>query len=567
MTGNVTPTPGWEILFKQLLPNDAPDFTIDQSGNTVQFICDDPADALTLSELLSTALRSPEGLHANLAYTLGKSADAISLPDYDETIPTSPNDGSDNLVLLETLLGKDTKLAPGVFARWSDLFDISQANAVLLSAEAVNEDDKQFWESASKKLIQRLVDTPLYKLRQCFAAAGVPLPEKSSAGENAPYHFIARDLLAKCFGLTDVDGKLYQFFDAGLLHKLLYPPRIAVGDDLGNCQITVSKEALIAYLKQVFDEGFVLNLTDEAGSAAQPVLLPNPARSRAISGTHVNLILDNSASMTDVRSEYLRQITQFLDSLEATFRPDDKLSITLFGDNVQTTAFTFRTLSEAKHHVTLRLGCNQRTALYNAICERITAIQAPNATQNTDNTVFVLLTDGDDNGGDYIFGNRCKLFDVSQGFASATVKPKIFTLGLGGNYNNTVCRNIASSTGGEHVHLKTLSDFNGVYEHLERIKMPRTVVEFLQQGLATQFFHVFDNPVQVPTAVKPGTAFTVNGHQYAFSHGRPQTQPGESREEAGPATNKHSLWAKPVGTDESASAKTPRHVRRHSTGL
>jgi len=517
-----------------------------EDDDTITITSTDP----NFAEKFAQVLRTPEQIKSRLQYTIQKLAADATTPQPAQTIvepqylPIPSLAAGQGKEILHRIFGRDFVVRLGfndeVMAKWTDLDD--QRLSMAVDPQIVGLRDFQI-----KALVQRLQQASHEELWQSCADPGdtylIPYSEANESSQG-PLGKYANKIIYK---KTDPDGKKYYVFDYGLLHTLVYPPKIAniaqqpqqnQSDEVKQPRVEVKlqKSALMAYLHSVFPEGFVLDTRDVPPGQAVPICLA--AEGRPMPRT-ISILLDCSKSMKQDFGSYIQKVESLITDLALRCEEGDVIRVVPFdsvmGDVIElrvkksaipetsdtetVTAGLHKDFIDSVKKSLATLQAKARTLLYGTIENELKTLASKLQTQNI---TVIIFTDGCDN--ESTQEQKTALEKLTEGYRKGGNVPKIITFGLGQHYDVKIMEYLATLTGSEHIKVDTIKDMQVATRHLDNAVTARELIRFIQTLEQTSEQVVVARVNQPVAAAKPITLdkpFEVDGSRYHATSGAP----------------------------------------------
>ena len=488
-------------------------------------ISEDHGQLQAAKERLINGLKTPENLLASLGVTLHTEEDGAAAQtyrvQYPDEMPPAPREG-EGLARLQQFLGERLDLLPGISVTWEEKFN---EGPVLLSTNSISGAEKTIWVDWIEATAQRVAQMPLHQLREIYLSDVPFMQEPQQQGEGTKIHAVDPELFKRCFGFIEEGGETRLFCDYQLMHQLLCPPEITLektqpGD---TSVLGIDKKHLIAYLRQVFSDGVMMQLVDGTTDEANPVLLPSPF-SQAISPTII-MMIDDSGSMKNQRDKYISELKKMVSELREKCGDGARLILVPFSEEKDLTLATFSLSDEAgiSSYISA-LGCKGgNTMIYGTMLQLLRHATLSSYDPAQHNVSLIMTTDGGDN----VRTEEHKGALERQLRAGNRVTPQMFTLGLGPHHSPELCQQFAATTGGTYRALQDASQLNELYDHMEQVVNPRTLIEFRRavEAVNSEFVSVYDHPVTLnETVVRVGEEVIINGRRIHFTEGAPTVE-------------------------------------------
>ncbi|HEV2614206.1 MAG TPA: vWA domain-containing protein [Gammaproteobacteria bacterium] len=520
----------WTELFHslKLLP-DYQDIDITVTDDELVITADTPEKLAAVKQHLQDNLFIPENLLQNVKTKLhdvnADDADmvrarAVYRVQYADQAPPAPKQG-DGVGIFERVFGEEFTLSQDMKVKvsWKTLFEERPGMTVLMSKNPVDDLIKGICSRWTNEVTLKASQIPLFNLRRLYM--GKPMLGADDA-EDLDFHMADLELLQRCFGFVEKDGKTYFYCDYDLLYKTLFAPEIkeVVSQEVSRAaaersrsSLHIGKKHLIAYMRQIFTEGLVMELLSQEPPVAQPFLLPSPVSQAARSA--VILMLDTSGSMERKDGAYEKNVLALVQELAKRCKGEnDLLYIVPFSDkpNPEIRKFSFSEIAEISKNPGWLL-CKGETKLYGSLQQLLVSPEMKGCDPRQDNLSLILVTDGCDNV--QTAENKEKLDKLVK--SKAVAVPQFFTVGYGQSYDAALCAQLTTVTGGHHQALTNISELAAI-KHIEQIVRPRTLVEFkkVAETIREQFISVYDTPVKLDETIKAGERFCINGREMIF---------------------------------------------------
>lgn len=517
----------WKLLLASLIKRKIPEVVFGVNITAHEVVISTTEEQLGLA--LQTALRSPEAARTSITYSISEqmgheaplAAETLVEPVYPMPLILKQGIG---MAVFERLFGATLLKRLGQI-KWTA--ETGQADSHILYAHC-EEELLDFTELQIKKYKDILSHASFLELRQALTEDDKqysPLKGKS----NAP-GILAQNIEKILYFKTDLNQQKSIYFDFGLLAKCLTPPDIKAhpGKDEkeNHFEIRINKNHLMSYLSILFKEGFILHITengDQKGEA-RPICF-NMQRALPVNNV-LSLILDTSFSMKTGFDEYIKHVKQFVAKVadEKDFS-EAHIRISVFNDKYE------RCQDFSPHQIVDipafldTLEANGNTYLNGTLCEELSYIKR----QVDENAIVVLFTDGEDN--KTSAEKSRELEEVTAGFKRSCNPPKIYSLGLGSSYNKEKLTELAVITGGEHIKLNKIEDFDAILAHLDKMGKVRRLTRFIQEMKAFSV-PAYEGEVTIsPNTISVPGAFSVDETDYYVVLNKPELIAEEKVEE------------------------------------
>ncbi len=513
----MSPSAKWKLLLSSFIniPSEQLELSV-QVNNDSLLVSTSQRD---IAEKIIAILNSPEKLRASLNYTLvevnhsPQSAPAVMMT-YPPIVKLQHGTGEKTY---ERLFGKDTLRHHG-YINWNG--EVPRADCFVLQGSCDTQDSK-FDDTQINTYKELLSSATFEELRAALTSDALqyrPLPNRRTLN----------GVLAK-----HIDKIIYRsndntsvFLDYGLLINCIHAPEMEIlnialqSGHEERFEIEIDKTHLINYFSTIFKEGFVLNVhgdEDAKTQQATPILF-SIKRAMHLKNV-VSLVLDCSGSMHEHRDAYIAHVKAFISRLakEPDYQ-DAEIKLVRFSDDSFTYDFKLSDLPNILKFLD-GLTMDGKTNL-NATMKKVLAKHLINS-QSNENVTVVVFTDGQDTG---TADHKTELEQTSNELSKKQgMRPRIFALGLGSEYDEAKLIELANLTGGAFIKLMTIDDFKMILSHLEEMGHIKEFMTFIQDEITTFVTPTYVNDLSVASQslTIPGT-FSVAGKTYQADRGHPE---------------------------------------------
>ncbi len=526
----------WLLLLRNTLgiqDLDQSDLTISETEHTVTIVTSNA----TLAERLNVVLKSPKTIYTSLRYNIKSEASAKqTLAEEDGKYPQIPKlDELLNFNFIDHFFAPELHRKIGV--QWKS--DIKESDHYVICFEI-------------DLLLQTLTIEQLKLYKQCLANAS--LTELRNALTFATEHCPLNKLpdIAKAAGplanvvdkiiytTKDSQGKPIACFDIKLLCYCLTPPvmqviPIATGSQAEpQFHIEINKTHFISYLSTILPEGFVLHLQEHPTRPGSQLAFPicfNLERTIPLENV-ISFVLDKSGSMEDCFPQYIKEVKEFIgelkeQSIHHVALQNTTIRIRAFSDQSTVRKFSLQTDIASIFEYLDELKADGKTYLYGAVAEEFSALE-PNFSDK--NITFVVFTDGADNVNTE--SSLAILNEKNMRFKEQVEPPKVFTFGLGKNYDENGLRKLSDLSGNQHTRLNVIREFKkGLTTHLDSYCTTVKLVRFVQQQVDNNLQVLEERQSQFSLKIREGQivhaaanqtlvvpgSFTVNDETYTVA--------------------------------------------------
>lgn len=501
----------WELLFSSLLTSKINHDSFSITTTHSELIIHSKEQ--TLQKTIAAALSSPEAARTSVSYSLLDRVDESSIPTAHPTLtePFYPpileiNSGIGQLIFEKLFGDKITKRIGHI--KWNAELERENCHVLYAHCEEGLEDLSALQVKKYKEVLSKASFSELRKALASKEEFYSPLTLKDGA-----INGILESHIDKILTIQTNHAKQTIYFDFGLLAKCLTPPRLLQApideEKEISFEIRIDKNHLMSYLSIIFNEGFILNIShNQEKHEAQPICF---SMQRAIPvNNSLTLILDCSTSMEQCFPSYIKQVKDFIIKLsEEKDYADATIRIKPFAsEELASHEFALTHLDVIGRFLD-SLEANGNTYLNGTIHSELKHIKSELQIKN--NTI-IIFSDGEDNQTSEEINSN--LASLTTDLKKHTNPPKIYTLGLGEHYSKEKFADLSAITGGEHIKLDKIEDFDAIIRHLNKMGKVRRLARFIQEMKAFTV-PAYEGEVSVaPIKLSVPGPFSVDGKEY-----------------------------------------------------
>ncbi len=515
----------WKALFESFLSSVAQKsekFDIEVDAHSVWLV-----SSCQVCLSIYTAVSNSKSARECMRYTLSEVFDLSERKQVESTIPEINFNNANATTILKRIFSKKLLSTCGL-TKVNLANDNPQSKILRIPIEIYGFD--VLAEAQLKILSAAMIGAGLHGMKKAFLGQG-PLLEINEKIQESMLE-LAPEFQKAFFVEENNEGKKLAFvINYGILLNLLFPkvPELRL-EPTADSKYTLSfdKKALLAYLVDTFDEGFRLRVQ---GDRATPICLPksNLAKAKIL----LSLVLDRSGSMENDLPNLVLHVKSFLQDYIAQSAPGDIIRLVDFADDMTEQEYLLtgnseQDLSKIYAHLNL-LTADGYTSLYNTLQSEITTLSSDKYHGYTESVI--IFTDGLNETKIYKrseeperarqedeeFLNNYQLTMEQLQAQNPSQVLSVFSLGLGEYYNKQMLKQWAKLSGVHHTHLKTSDDFAMIKAHLEKIRRPRMLVNFVQREMKHRF-SVYEGSLgfEPDFTLAANEPFTYNDRSFQF---------------------------------------------------
>lgn len=509
----------WYALFASFLEQEnisSSELTVETDEHEIAIITTN-ANVLPV---IQQAFSSPAVTRQKLHYTL---KEVLNVESGDEVEVRNPEFDLTNISakeLLSRIFTEETLDEIGISERLFNLYD-NVSEGVLRIPIQSGYGHKTKWEGQSVILRSAMLVAGIKGMRDAFVKQErVILSDEQSSQMDSVESSPAFERVVS----VELNENLHLefIFNYKALLKILFPhaPEINYSFDPASSrwEIVIKRQEVLNYLVNTFYEGFVLSRQKDL---FRPIFLPRGTlvKERNL----ISVVLDCSGSMHNVFFKYISYVESFLVKVLESSTADDIIRIVNFATDMEVKEFVL-TGNQPADAKAIRIHLNSlksdgATYLYNTTMSELKALeQYPNYVES-----MVIFTDGENDIGlsgdsyeDRQQRDKAFLNDFERHMQSKSVHqvPSVFTMGLGMRYRRELLETWSNLTGVSHTHLNNIDDFSLVFAHLEKMRLPRILVTFMQ-NLVKEYRSVYEGSLSMLSDFIDSTKpFEVNNTTY-----------------------------------------------------
>lgn len=413
----------------------------------------------------NSLMQSPNALRSHLKYSINRIQTSSATHQANSAYPTP--------ISLQKNMGKNffEKLFSEAQRKKIGGSPDTEADNFIVYSKIQEQDDieKELINFQIQDYRKTLAKADFFELRKAIAQNNAePLPRKGSnyalTGPLAPY----------VNKIIYLDEKMNSVcFNYGFLLNCLTPPELISSEEneFNQINIMLNKQHFLSYMTTILPESFILQTDSNNNNQVSPICFGSAANQKPV--VRISLVLDCSSSMHTVLTSYIAHLKNFIAKLtdsEASKFIDQETT------TIRIVPFQSQKLFEKEFKLSNKndifqfmssLNTNGGTRLIDTANEEIQFLENNDMTNSVD--VAIVFTDGADN----------------ESRDKQLIKPKkvrIFAMGLGTTYDKDLLEDMAIQSGGQHINLTNINDFDQILKYITEFSVAQRVFEFTQEA-------------------------------------------------------------------------------------